>query len=99
MSQEEVLKGGNVNHIIRKENTVLRPTGYWSPSVHELLKHLEKQGFKGAPRFLGVDDSDRELRKGAAEGNLAFQKMVDEGHLAHYESEIRFVTDHFNDWV
>nr|WP_253944767.1 phosphotransferase [Paenibacillus sp. NEAU-GSW1] len=39
------------------------------------------------------------LRNGAAEGNLAFQKMVDEGHLAHYESEIRFVADHFNDWT
>lgn len=266
MTQEEVLKGGNVNHIIRKENMVLRPTGYWSASVHELLKHLEKQGFEGAPRFLGIDDSDREilsfipgevpgneypelkpymwsdetlvglacllrrfhdvtegstllangqwqlsyvddrehevichndaalynvvfqnenpvalidfdmagpgprmwdiaytlytsvplasfqpnhtsektvayqadlhsrersrrihlffesygipvpnelcqwiiqrlttmcetLRNGAAEGNLAFQKMVDEGHLAHYESEIRFVADHFNDWI
>ncbi|ANY67264.1 aminoglycoside phosphotransferase [Paenibacillus sp. BIHB 4019] len=266
MTEEEVLRGGNVNHIIRKENTVLRPTGYWSHSVHELLKHLEKQGFEGAPRFLGIDDSDREiltfvpgespgndypelesymwsdetlvglasllrrfhdatvgsnlitkskwqlsyiddrehevichndaalynvvfqegipvslidfdmagpgprmwdiayalytsvplasfapdhssgttveyqsnvhsaerrrriqlffdsygtpvpnelckwiiqrlttmydtLRKGAAEGNLAFKKMVDEGHLAHYESEIQFVTDHFNDWI
>ncbi|WP_020617421.1 aminoglycoside phosphotransferase family protein [Paenibacillus daejeonensis] len=266
MSQEEVLTGGNVNHIVRKENTVLRPTGYWSPCVHELLTHLEQQGFEGAPRFLGVDDSDREiltylagevpgndypevepymwsdetlvglarllrrfhdatagstlltqgkwqlsyaddrehevichndaalynvvfqkgapvalidfdmagpgprmwdiaytlytsvplasfspdlisgktgayrtdlhaeerrrrihlffesygipvpnelhewiirrlttmcdtLRNGAAEGNFAFQKLVDEGHLAHYESEIRFVTDHHNDWM
>jgi len=60
VTQEEVLKGGNVNHIVRKEDTVLRTTGYWSPSVHELLKHLEKQGFEGAPRFLGIDDSDRE---------------------------------------
>ncbi|GGG16871.1 hypothetical protein GCM10010916_37140 [Paenibacillus abyssi] len=25
MTQEEVLKGGNVNHIVRKENTVLPP--------------------------------------------------------------------------
>src|SRR5690606_10824881 len=53
--------GGNVNHIIRKENTVIRPTGYWSPSVHGLLKHLEQQGFEGAPRFLGNDDSGREI--------------------------------------
>jgi hypothetical protein len=61
VTQEEVLKGGNVNHIVRKANTVLRPTGYWSPCVHELLKHLEKQGFEGAPRFLGIDESDREI--------------------------------------
>ena len=39
------------------------------------------------------------LRNGATEGNWAFQKMVDEGRLAHYESEIRFVADHFNDWI
>ncbi len=61
MTQEEVLKGGNVNHVVRKENTVLRPTGYWSPSIHELLTHLEKQGFEGAPNFLGIDDSNREM--------------------------------------
>ncbi|MGZ9584290.1 phosphotransferase [Paenibacillus marinisediminis] len=61
MSHEEVLKGGNVNHIVRIGNTVRRPTGDWSPSVHELLKHLEKQGFEGAPRFLGIDDSGREI--------------------------------------
>ncbi|MEF2966547.1 hypothetical protein V3851_11965 [Paenibacillus sp. M1] len=61
MTQEEVLSGGNVNHIVRVGDTVRRPTGYWSPSVHELLKHLEKQGFDGAPRFLGIDDSDREI--------------------------------------
>ncbi|CAM4264857.1 aminoglycoside phosphotransferase family protein [Paenibacillus typhae] len=266
MTQDEVLQGGNVNLIVRKENTVLRPTGYWSPSVHRLLKHLEKQSFEGAPRFLGIDESNREiltfisgevpgndypnlepymwsddtlaglarllccfhdategsplmtqgkwqlsysddhdydvichndaalynvvfqkgtpvalidfdmagpgprmwdiayslytsvplasfspdyasgktveyqtdlhalersrriqlffeaygipvpndlrgwivkrlttlcdtLRNGAAEGNPAFQKMVDEGHLAHYESEIQFITDHFKDWI
>ncbi|MFE4713622.1 hypothetical protein ACFRAM_22425 [Paenibacillus sp. NPDC056722] len=61
MTQEEVLSGGNVNHIVRKGDTVRRPIGYWSSSVHELLKHLERQGFEGAPRFLGIDDSGREI--------------------------------------
>ncbi|QJC54204.1 aminoglycoside phosphotransferase family protein [Paenibacillus albicereus] len=61
VTQEEVLEGGNVNRIIRKGNEVLRPTGAWSASVHELLKHLEKQGFEGAPRFFGVDDLNREI--------------------------------------
>ncbi len=58
---EEVLKGGNINHIVRVANTVRRPTGYWSPSVHRLLNHLEQQGFEGAPRFRGIDPSDREI--------------------------------------
>jgi len=61
MTQEEVLSGGNVNHIVRVGDTVRRPMGYWSPSVHELLKHLEKRGFEGAPSFLGIDDSGREI--------------------------------------
>lgn len=61
MPKEEVLKGGNVNHIVRMANTVRRPLGYWSPNVHELLKHLEQQGYEGAPKFLGIDDSGREI--------------------------------------
>ncbi|MFC6333077.1 aminoglycoside phosphotransferase family protein [Paenibacillus septentrionalis] len=61
MSQEEVLKGGNVNHIVRRSDTVIRPTGPWSTCVHELLKHLEKQGFEGAPRFLEIDEFGREI--------------------------------------
>ncbi|WP_246293878.1 phosphotransferase [Paenibacillus planticolens] len=39
------------------------------------------------------------LRNGAAAGNPAFQKMVNDGHLAHYEKEILFVTDRFKEWV
>ena len=59
--QEEVLEGGNVNHVVRVRNTVHRPIGYWSPSVHELLRHLENQNFDGAPRFLGIDNAGREI--------------------------------------
>ncbi|WP_308637431.1 aminoglycoside phosphotransferase family protein [Paenibacillus silvisoli] len=73
MAQEEkALEGGNVNRIVRVENTVRRPTGYWSPNVHGLLNHLEKQGFEEAPKFLGIDDSGREILtflSGEAPGN------------------------------
>ncbi|WP_246552753.1 aminoglycoside phosphotransferase family protein [Paenibacillus tritici] len=58
---EEILTGGNVNSIIRKADTVRRPTGYWSSAIHELLQHLEQRNFGGAPRFLGIDDSGREI--------------------------------------
>lgn len=61
MTQEEELTGGNMNHVVRRAGTVLRPTGYWSPSVHKLLTHLKKQGFEGAPGFLGMDNADREI--------------------------------------
>lgn len=39
------------------------------------------------------------LRAGAAEGNQAYQRMIDEGHLAHYEREIEFLQVHFSDWA
>ncbi|MEK3905111.1 aminoglycoside phosphotransferase family protein [Paenibacillus sp. FSL R7-0179] len=58
---EEKLTGGNVNEIIRKADTVRRPTGSWSTSIHALLQHLEQQNFAGAPRFLGVDEAEREI--------------------------------------
>lgn len=39
------------------------------------------------------------LRNGAAEGHPAFVAMVEEGHLAHYEREIQFVTGHYEEWI
>lgn len=32
-----------------------------SPTVHQLLLHLETKGFKGSPRFLGIDEKQREV--------------------------------------
>jgi hypothetical protein len=29
--------------------------------VHQLLLHLEKKGFAGSPRFLGLDEQGREI--------------------------------------
>lgn len=39
------------------------------------------------------------LTNEAARGNMAFQKMIEEGHLAHYEQELLFLNNRFNDWV
>ena len=59
---EVVLPGGNTHaRIVRIGETVRRPTSEWSPSVHQLLLHLEAVGFDGAPRFLGVDGEGREV--------------------------------------
>ncbi|MEY8745169.1 phosphotransferase [Bacillales bacterium AN1005] len=38
------------------------------------------------------------LTSRAASGDPAFVKLVEEGHLAHYEEEIRFLEKHFDDW-
>jgi hypothetical protein len=60
-SGEEVLSGGYSTPVVRVEDTVRRATGPWSPAVHGLLRHLERQDFDGAPRFLGLDDRGREV--------------------------------------
>lgn len=39
------------------------------------------------------------LRRGAAEGQMAFVTMVEEGHLAHYERETQFVSNHYGEWM
>jgi hypothetical protein len=62
-SEPEIpLPGGDVTEgVVRVGNTVRRPVQANSPLVHALLKHLEKSGFGGAPRFLGIDAKGREV--------------------------------------
>lgn len=60
--QKEIpLKGGNVSTVVRVADTVRRNIGPWTPSVHALLRHLEKVGFTGAPRVHGIDEHGREV--------------------------------------
>ena len=58
---EEVLTGGNLSRVVRVGDTVRRPTGPWTPTIHALLRHLEQKGFDGSPRVLGIDDEGREI--------------------------------------
>jgi hypothetical protein len=58
-----VLSGGrlNVGRVSRVGNTVRRPRLPGSDVVEALLLHLERVGFEGSPRFLGVDDEGRQV--------------------------------------
>lgn len=59
---EEPLGGGDVTEgVVRVGDTVRRPVGPHSPTVHWVLEHLEQVGFEGAPRFQGVDEQGREI--------------------------------------
>jgi len=59
---EEPLTGGNTSaEVVKVGSTVRRPTGPWTPSVHALLGHLERRGFDGAPRAIGIDERGREI--------------------------------------
>ncbi|MFI6323609.1 phosphotransferase [Nonomuraea sp. NPDC050556] len=55
------LEGGNDGGAIRIGSTVRRKVRGWTPAVHDLLRHLERKGFDGAPRVLGFDDEGREV--------------------------------------
>lgn len=55
------LAGGQVNRVTKVGDTVRRTTGHWSEAVHELLLFLERVGFSKSPRFLGYDESGREI--------------------------------------
>ena len=58
---ERALPGGNTGGAVRVGDTVRRAAGPWTESVHDLLRHLERVGFAGAPRALGFDDQGREV--------------------------------------
>ncbi len=59
----QLLPGGltNAGLVRRVGDTVRRPQRPTSPATRALLEHLERVGFDGAPRFLGVDDHGREI--------------------------------------
>lgn len=61
MMSADRLVGGNDQAVVRIGATVRRPVRRWSASVHELLRHLERQKFGGAPRVLGTDELGREV--------------------------------------
>ncbi len=52
---------GNVGGATRMGRTVRRPTGAWTPAVHELLTFLAEQGLRGVPEVHGFDDDGREV--------------------------------------
>jgi hypothetical protein len=57
------LPAGRMSHgIVRQGDTVRRPMGEWSPTVHTVLTHLESVGFVGAPRFVGVSEGSELLQ-------------------------------------
>ena len=62
-TREVRLPGGftNAGRVVRVGQTVRRPWRPTSPATKALLEHLERAGFDGAPRFLGVDGQGREI--------------------------------------
>jgi hypothetical protein len=55
----ETLKGWN--GVVRIADTVRRPARPSSQTIQALLRHIEAQGFAGAPKALGFDDQGRDI--------------------------------------
>ncbi|HVX66399.1 MAG TPA: phosphotransferase, partial [Bryobacteraceae bacterium] len=52
-SEETPLAGGGRTAVARSGGVVHRQAGEWTPTVHALLRHLERAGFSAAPRVAG----------------------------------------------
>ena len=91
------LAGGDVTEgVVRVGDTVRRPVGPHSPLVHALLTHLESVGFEGAPRFLGIDGSGREVLSyihGEVAGRPRPPWIADETRLASVGRLVRAYDD------
>ena len=91
------LAGGDVTEgVVRVGDTVRRPVGPHSPLVHALLTHLESVGFEGAPRFLGIDGSGREVLSyidGEVAGRPRPPWIADETRLASIGRLVRAYDD------
>jgi hypothetical protein len=61
VADEQVLQDDPHRRVVRVGDTVRRPLHPWSPTIHELLRHLESVGFPYAPRLLGIDAEGREV--------------------------------------
>ena len=94
---EMPLAGGDVTEgVVRVGDTVRRPVGPHSPLVHALLAHLESVGFEGAPRFLGIDGSGREVLSyidGEVAGRPRPPWIADETRLASVGRLVRAYDD------
>lgn len=58
----QALDGGRVTqNIVKIGETVRRLLTKNANFVNQLLQHLEKVGFDGSPKFLGIDESNRQI--------------------------------------
>lgn len=79
----QVLQDDPHRQVVRIADTVRRPLYPWSPTIHELLLHLESVGFPYAPRLLGIDAEGREVLTyiDGESGGAAWAKVVEDAGL------------------
>ncbi|MBX4926677.1 phosphotransferase enzyme family protein [Rhizobium binae] len=55
------LEGGRAGQIWGDGETVTRPSGAWTPTVHRFLRHLRSSGFLRAPQPVEIAANGREI--------------------------------------
>ncbi|WP_037079787.1 aminoglycoside phosphotransferase family protein [Rhizobium sp. CCGE 510] len=55
------LEGGRAGQIWRNGNTVIRPSGAWTPTVHRFLRHLRSGGFLAAPEPIEISAENQDV--------------------------------------
>lgn len=81
MNDKEIpMKGGRITAgVARLGDTIRRPITTDRCQVHALLSYLEQQHFSGVPRFLGIDERNREI--------LSFLPGSVPSDLDHFDDE------------
>ncbi|PJN89791.1 phosphotransferase [Bacillus sp. mrc49] len=49
--------------------------------------------------LLRLEGLCKTIARKAGEGDAAFQKMIEEGHIRHYQNDMTFISEHRNDWT
>ncbi len=94
-----MLDGGvaNAGAVVREGAHVLRPANPHSETIHALLRHLRRAGFRGAPEPLGLEPGGRErlafidgqtTAPPWATGFLAMWELI--GGEAYYEQQLEW---------
>ena len=68
-AMEHELRGGSMGRVTRSGGTVRRTAGPWTPTVHDLLRHVRSRGITWAPEPHGLDEQGREV-VGFIEGDV-----------------------------
>jgi hypothetical protein len=61
MNEQRLGGGRSSAGVVRIGDTVHRPAGPWTPTIHAYLRHLRANGFTASPEVLGVDEHGREV--------------------------------------
>ncbi|KIL45474.1 phosphotransferase enzyme family protein [Jeotgalibacillus soli] len=49
--------------------------------------------------LLRLEGLCKTIKRKAREGDVSFQKMIDEGHVEHYQNDIKFIREYGKEWI